>query len=412
MQATSPLKGGGAALVEIGTALNRMAAVLRPGGTASVLLDDALGRVAAADLPARLDAPPFAVAAMDGYALRWMDTAAPLQCVETIKAGGRAQLPILPGTCHRIFTGAPVPPGADTIVVQELTAEVDGRVVVLPGAERHRHIRAAGSNFKAGQAVVSSGHRLNARDIGLLAASGYLHAPVRQRPRVAVLSTGDELSEALTPGGGAQIIDANRPALRVLIRAWGGVPHDLGIVRDDPDALARVLTSLDADLLVTTGGASVGAFDFVGPTLERLHFEATFQKVRMRPGKATLFGTLGSLPILGLPGNACAAMTAALVFLRPVLSLLSGAGRRNTEHERAILAAPIAAVGPRTTFLRGRLDREACGSLLFTVLPSQDNAMLSGLAAADAVAVRPPDAPAAQTGDSVEIIRFDTAAGF
>lgn len=411
MQVTNPMEGVGA-LVDIGEALDRMAAVLRPGGTASILLDDALGRVAAVDMPARLDAPPFAVAAMDGYALRWTDTAAPLSCVETIKAGDRAETPLLPGTCQRIFTGAPAPPGADTVVVQELAEEVDRRIVVLPSAEPHRHIRAAGSNFRTGQPVVTLGRRLNARDIGLLAASGYLHARVYQRPRVAVLSTGDELSEALTPGVCAQVIDANRPALRVLIRAWGGIPIDLGIVRDDPDALARVLTSLDADLLVTTGGASVGAFDVVGPTLARLRFEAAFRKVRMRPGKATLFGNLGPLPILSLPGNACAAMTAALVFLRPAQSLLSGADRQNTEPERAILAAPIAAVGPRTTFLRGRLDREAGGGLIFTVLPSQDNAMLSGLAAADAVAVRPPDAPAAQTGDSVEIMRFDTAAGF
>lgn len=411
MQVTNPMEGGGA-LVDIGEALDRMAAVLRPGGTASVLLDDALGRVAAVDMPARLDAPPFAVAAMDGYALRWTDTAAPLPCVDTIQAGHLAETPLLPGTCHRIFTGAPVPPGADTVVVQEFTEEIDGRVIILSGAEPHRHIRAAGSNFKRGQWIVLSGRRLNARDIGLLAASGYLHTRVHQRPRVAVLSTGDELSEALTPGGGAQIIDANRPTLKALVRAWGGIPIDLGIVRDDPDALARILSTVDADLLVTSGGASVGDFDFLSRTLAGLGFEAAFHKVRMRPGKATLFGTVRSLPILSLPGNACAAMIAALVFLKPAIALLGGAGRQDAVRELAILGIPLAAVGPRTTFLRGRLDREADSRLTFTALPSQDNAMLSGLAAADAVVVRPPSAPAVRTGDSVEIVRFDTVAGF
>ncbi|XYD06938.1 molybdopterin molybdotransferase MoeA [Methylobacterium sp. NMS12] len=412
MQVTNPMEGGGAPMVDIGAALDRMTAVLRPVDTARVVLDDALGRIAATDVPARLDAPPFAVAAMDGYALRWSDTSAPLPCTGAIKAGDPIDAPLAPGTCRRIFTGAPVPTGADTVIVQELTEQADNRIIVLPGAEPHRHIRAAGSNFKTGQQIVQAGRRLNARDIGLLAAAGYLQTSVYRRPRVAILSTGDELSESLSPGGGAQIIDANRPALKALVRAWGGTPIDLGIVRDDPHTLARILATVDVDLLVTSGGASVGAFDFMGQTLAGLGFEAAFHKVRMRPAKATLFGTVGSLPILGLPGNACAAMTAALVFLKPAMAVLAGAGRQDAARERAVLGAPLAAVGPRTTFLRGSLGRAAGGCLTFTVLPSQDNAMLSGLAAADALVVRPPSAPAAGVGDSVEIIRFDTAAGF
>lgn len=412
VQPTNPIVGGVAAMDDLEVALERMTALLSPVGTTNVILDDALGRVTATDMFARLAAPPFAVSAMDGYALRWSDTDEALPCVGIIRAGESASTPLAPGTCRRIFTGAPVPPGTDTVVVQERTEQSEGRVRVLPSAEPYRHIRTAGSNFKKGQRVARSNHRLNARDIGLLAASGHLHASVYRRPRVAVLSTGDELSEALSPGGGAQIIDANRPALKALVRAWGGTPIDLGIIRDDPDVLIKVFTNLDADLLVTTGGVSVGVFDLVGPTLARLSFEAAFHKVRMRPGKATLFGIVGSLPVLALPGNVCAAITAALIFLKPAVTLLAGAGRQDAVRERAILAAPIAAVGPRTTFLRGRLDRAADGHLTFTALTSQDNAMLSGLADADAVAVRPPNATAAAVGDTVEIIRFDTAAGF
>ncbi|MCJ2050649.1 gephyrin-like molybdotransferase Glp [Methylobacterium sp. J-070] len=412
MEATKPSEGGVAELVEVGTALDRMAALLHRVGAASVVLDDALGRVAAIDIVARLDAPPFPVAAMDGYALRWNDAGVPLPCTGAIKAGDTVGTLLSPGTCHRIFTGAPIPPGADTVVIQELTEQVDGRIVLRPGAEPCRHIRAAGSNFERGQPIVRAGRRLGARDIGLLASSGHLHARVYSRPRIAVLSMGDELSESLTPGSGPQIIDANRPTLKALVRAWGGIPIDLGIVRDDPDALARILSTVDADLLVTSGGASVGDFDFLSRTLAGLGFEAAFHKVRMRPGKATLFGTVRSLPILGVPGNACAAMIAALVFLKPAIALLGGAGRQDAVRERAVLGAPIAAVGPRTTFLRGRIDREANSCLTFKALPSQDNAMLSSLAAADAVAVRPASAPAARTGDSVEIVRFDTVAGF
>jgi molybdopterin molybdotransferase len=163
---------------------------------------------------------------------------------------------------------------------------------------------------------------------------------------------------------------------------------------------------------VTTRGASVGTFDLVGPTLARLRFDAAFHKVRMRPGKATLFGTVGSLPVLGLPGNACVAMTAAMIFLRPALSLLSGAGRLDAILEWAMLAAPLAADGPQLTLLRGGLNRSPSGDLTFTVQPSQDNAMLSAMAAADALVVRPPSAAVASTRDSVEIIRLGAAAGF
>lgn len=406
----------GADMPEIAEALSRMEGMLPAVGTERVALDEAAGRVCAESLAARLDAPPFAVAAMDGYALRWADAGAPLRCLGTARAGDPLGGPFSPGTCLRIFTGAPVPPGADTVVVQELAEAVGDRVRILPGAEPHRHIRAAGSNLRTGAPILRPGTRLTARHVGLLAAAGHAEVAVHRRPRVAILSTGNELSERFAVDRGAQILDANRPALKALVQAWGGVPRDLGILPDEPDALssalARALDAGDIDLLVTSGGASVGDFDLVCPTLAALGFAPAFRKVRMRPGKATLFGQFGGLPVLGLPGNAVAALVSALVFLRPALSLLAGTGRAALPEERAILATPLPATGPRTTFLRGRLDRGPAGGAVFAVLADQDNAMLSGLAEADALVLRPADAPPAAAGEPVSIIRFDRAPGF
>lgn len=412
----APTTSAGAGMPEIAEALARMEAMLRAVGTERLVLDEAAGRVCAETLAARLDAPPFAVAAMDGYALRWADAGASLLCLGVARAGDPEVAPLLPGTCRRIFTGAPVPEGADTVVVQEL-AEAEGeRVRIRPGAEPRRHIRAAGSNVRTGIPVIEPGTRLTARHIGLLAGAGHAEVAVHCRPRIAILSTGNELSDRFAADRTAQILDANRPALKALVRAWGGLPLDLGIVPDEPGALSAMLARArdagEIDLLVTSGGASVGDFDHVGPVLTALGFEPAFRKVRMRPGKATLFGRLDGLPVLGLPGNAAAALVGALVFLRPALSLLAGGGRTALPEERAILATALPATGPRTTFLRGQLGRGRDGGPTFAVLSEQDNAMLSGLAAADALALRPADAPPAAAGEAVAVIRFDRAAGF
>ncbi len=401
---------------EIAEALARMEQCLRPVASECVPLDDALGRVCADEVTARLDAPPFAVAAMDGYALRWADADAVLACVLTARAGDPVGPPVASGTCHRIFTGAPVPPEADTVVVQELIELTGAGVRIRPGAEPYRHIRASGSNFRTGASLVQPGQRLTARDIGLAASAGHTDIRVYRRPRIAVLSTGDELSGAFENGRKAQILDANRPALKALVQAWGGVPLNLGIAPDERAALSvalsRALATDGIDLLVTSGGASVGDFDLLGPVLGGLGFEPAFRKVRMRPGKATGFGQLGHLPLLFLPGNAVAALLSAVIFLRPALSLLAGAAWADPPYERAVLTTPLPATGPRTTFLRGQLDRDPQGERTFAVLAEQDNAMLSVLALADALVVRPADAPPLLPGEQVSILRFDLIPGF
>lgn len=403
-------------MVEIAEALSCLEAILRPVGTERVALDDALGRVCAEALAARLDAPPFAVAAMDGYAVRWADVGRPLRCLGTLRAGDPGDVSIPFGTCFRIFTGAPIPPEADTVVVQELADADDTHVYIRPGAEPRRNVRPAASNVQAGTPVSRPGTHLTARAIGLAAVAGHAEIGVYRQPRVAILSTGNELSDTFAPGTAHQILDANRPVLKALVRAWGGIPVDFGIVPDTVDALAgRIAEATGSgkiDLLVTTGGASVGDFDFLGPSLEHLGFAFAFRKVRMRPGKATLFGALGPLPVLGLPGNAVAALVGALVFLRPALSWLTGAGDPACLEEPARLADPLPATGPRTTFLRGRVGRAADGAKTFAAFPDQDNAMLSGLADADALMVRPAQAPPAEAGTPVTIIRFERMPGF
>ncbi|MBE7248424.1 MAG: molybdopterin molybdotransferase MoeA [Actinomycetospora chiangmaiensis] len=406
----------GTDMPEIAEALARIAALLHPLATERIALDEAWGRICAETLTARLTAPPFAVAAMDGYALRWEDRRQVLRRVGVAQAGDPMGAPLAPGTCLRIFTGAPVPPLADTVVQQERVATDGTCVRIGPDAEPFRHIRPAGSNLEGNAAIIQPGTRMSARDIGLAAAAGHARILVHRRPRVAVLSTGNELTDAFVEGRSGQILDANRPALKALVRAWGGMPLDLGIVPDESARISGRLAGLveaeRPDLLVTSGGASVGDFDLVGPALDALGYRPAFSKVRMRPGKATMFGQLGILPTLSLPGNSVSALVSALLFLRPALAMLGGAGPVDPPIERALLATPLPATGPRTTFLRGHLGVGPTGGLTFAVLPDQDTAMLSGLAGADALAVRPADAPPAGTGEPVAVLRFDLASGF
>ncbi|MGU3540010.1 molybdopterin molybdotransferase MoeA [Methylobacterium sp. A54F] len=403
-------------LTEIAEAHARMRGVLGAVGIERVALDEAAGRICAETIAARLDAPPFAVAAMDGYALRWADAETPLRCLGMARAGDGVGAAVEPGTCRRIFTGAPVPPGADTVVAQERVVVEGDRVHIGPDAEARRHIRAAGSNFREGAPLVRPGTLLSARHIGLLAAAGHAELRVHRRPRVAILSTGSELSDAFAPSGSAQVLDANRPALKALVRSWGGVPLDLGIAPDEAaalsGALARTLAAQDIDLLVASGGASVGDFDLVGPALTALGLVPAFSRVRMRPGKATLFGRVGRLPVLGLPGNAVAALVSALVFLRPTLSVLAGCGFSDLVREDAILSAPLGPVGARVTYLRGRIERASTGLPTFAAFPEQDTAMLSGLAEANALVEREPDAPALVPGAPVRVIALGCIPGF
>ncbi|ANH07911.1 gephyrin-like molybdotransferase Glp [Shinella sp. HZN7] len=358
--------------------------------------------------------PPFDVSAMDGYAVRAGDVPASgiaLPLAGASKAGLAAVPTLSHGTCMRIFTGAPVPAGADAIVIQE-DVESDGeRIVFRTAAQRGLFIRKAGLNFAEGAEVVAAGRVLTARDIGLLAASGHDSILVHRRPRVAVLSTGDELVASGTGIGPGRIFDANRPALLALVRAWGGEASDLGIAGDDDAAITAALQGLDADLLLITGGASVGDHDRVRPTLQALGLSFEFWKIRMRPGKPLMFGTLGDMPVLGLPGNSVSALVCAVLFLKPAIGALAGHDASGPRFENARLVSPIGKTGERDDYLRATVSLDD-GALLVEAFSEQDSSMLAVLASANALLFRPAGAAPAVAGETVKVVRLDTLPGF
>lgn len=387
---------------------------MRLVATEEVELREAHGRVIAGPASALTRSPPFDVSAMDGYAVLTADVpeaGATLPISGASKAGIPAVPTLCPRTCMRIFTGAPVPSGADAIIIQEDVEAEGGKAVFRSAAVEGLHIRRAGLNFDKGDGIVDAGRTLTARDVGLLAAAGHASVAVRHRPRVAVLSTGDEVAAGMADAGNGQIIDANRPALTALIRAWGCDAIDLGIAGDNDAAITSTLEGLDADLLVVTGGASVGDHDRVRPALQALGLSFNFWKIRMRPGKPLMFGALGGMPVLGLPGNPVSALVCSLLFLRPAIATMTGGDGSGPQFENARLTAPIGRTGNRDDYLRATVAMED-GALTVEAFPEQDSSMLAFLARANALLFRPADAPPAAAGETVKVVRLDTIAGY
>ncbi len=400
-------------------ARQRIVSALSPVSTEVVSLAQACGRVLAEDALARITQPPHDVSAMDGYAVRQADVRtlpATLTQVGEARAGGRYGQPLRPGECVRIFTGGPVPADADTIVIQEhvrAAQEPTGgpritvpRITVLQAPPPGTHIRRAGQDFRAGEVGLGAGRALSARDVGLAAAMNLPWLRVRRRPRVAIVSTGDELELPGDPLGPNQILASNGLALAAYVGAWGGEPVHLGILRDQPEEFARLAGELaHADLLVTSGGASVGDYDLVRSALGEQGLQVDFWQIAMRPGKPLLFGRLGATPVLGLPGNPVSALVCALLFLRPALERLLGMpGAGQVPTVAALLGRDLPANDAREDFLRATLARDAAGRWLATPFPVQDSAMLSTLARADCLVQRAPQAPAAKAGEAVKVI--------
>lgn len=390
-------------LLPFADALARLLEGAAPLGAETVPLEAAAGRVLAEPVAARLTQPPFAAAAMDGYAIRWADLPGPWHVVGTSAAGRGWPGGVRAGEALRIFTGAPLPTGADTIVVQEEiardgdTARLTGEGPPRPGA----HIRAAGQDFATGTPLLAAGQLLTPPRLGLAAAAGHDALPVLRRPRVTLIATGDELVPAGATPGPDQIVSSNPPMLRALLEAAGAEVFDPGIVPDDRDALAAALTASDADLILTIGGASVGDHDLVVPVLRALGADIDFWKIALRPGKPLLAGRLGDARVIGLPGNPVSAFVCALLFAVPLVERLGG--RPPTlRTEWLPLAGPLPANGPRRDHLRAR--RTPAGAEAFA---RQDSALLSVLAAADLLIIRPPDAPAAAAGENVPCIALD-----
>ena len=407
-------------LLAVDIALERILAALTVLPAEIVPVSDALGRVTAEPIRARRTQPPVAVSAMDGYAVRAVDVAsvpATLRRIGAAPAGGAFAGRVAEGEAVRIFTGGPVPEGADAIVLQEdadASSEDDGAtIMVREGAPAGTFVRPAGLDFREGDVGVAAGRRLTARDIGLAAAMNAPWIAVRRRPRVAILSTGDEIVRPGELSDPLRIVSSNAYALAAAVRAIGGEPIDLGIAPDDSDALrALAAGARGADLLVTTGGASVGRHDLVQEALGDSAFgpdalEVGFWKIAMRPGKPLIFGRLGTVPMLGLPGNPVSTMVCATVFLKPALERMLGLPTGPATLVEAVLATDLKTNDQRQDYLRATSEPGADGRRWVTPFSRQDSSMMSRLAAADCLVVRPPHDPALSRGDSVRILPLD-----
>ena len=397
-------------MLSVADALARVTAAFTALAPEQISVAAASGRVLAEDAIARVTQPPVAMSAMDGYAVRAADVAttpAKLHVVGQAPAGGGYDRTLGPGEAVRIFTGGPVPDGADAIVIQENT-EADGNSVsVLVAVAKGTYIRPAGLDFRASDVGLRAGKRLTPCDVGLAAAMNLPWLAVRRKPRVALLATGDEIVRPGDPVGRFQIVSSNTLALAALVSDVGGVAVDLGIAHDNEDSLRRMAAgAAGADVLVTTGGASVGDHDLVHSVLGKDGLELDFWRVAMRPGKPLMFGHVQGTPLIGVPGNPVSSLVCGILFLKPAIETMLGVVNAGHPRESARLGRGIDANDERQDYLRARLSTTADGDLVATPFDKQDSSMLSTLADADCFVVRPPHAPPAMVGERIDIMRF------
>ena len=397
-------------MIPVEEARTRILATVAPVPAEIVPLADAWGRVAAAPVVARLTQPPHDVSAMDGYALRAADGApgAVLRVVGSAPAGHPWDGVLGAGEALRLFTGSVMPHGADSVLLQEDAARDGDAVAVREAVQTGRHVRRAGQDFAAGDVLISAGKRLNARDIGLIAAGNHPWVSVHRRPRVAILATGDEIAlpgDPIPPGG---IVSSNSHALAALVQACGGEAVVLPIARDDRAALMAAADAVHGmDLLLTSGGASVGEHDLVQEALGARGLVVDFWQIAMRPGKPLMHGRLGDMAMIGLPGNPVSSLVCAILFVVPALARLAGLPAGPPPTVQAKLGAPLAANDKRADHLRASLAQDADGALVATAFARQDSSMLRLMAQADALILRPAHAPALAAGAMVPVIRLD-----
>ena len=382
-----------------------LACVPAARGETAALEAFSVGRVLAEPITAVRDQPPFDASAMDGWAVPPGGAPGMFRIVGESAAGHPFEGRVEPGETVRIFTGARVPPGC-RVVVQEASERVETGVRLAFDPDGPGHVRRRGGDFAEGDVLLSSGVRLDPWRLALAASAGRAQAKVAARPRVAVLSTGDEVVRAGDHVSDGQIFDAGGPALSALIAAWGGLSLPLELARDAADSIVSAVTGSDCDLVVTIGGASVGDHDLVKPALKALGLVLHVETVRIRPGKPTWFGVLGDgRLVLGLPGNPASALVCAELFLRPLLARWLGADSA-LPMAVARLTTASGKNGPREHWMRGALSTSSDGALLATPFADQESSLVAVYAAADCLIRRPPGAPEAKVGDPVEILRL------
>ncbi|MBS0363152.1 MAG: molybdopterin molybdotransferase MoeA [Proteobacteria bacterium] len=389
-------------LLTVDGARARMLAEIAPLAPELVPLALAGGRVLAEDVTAVRDQPPFDASAMDGWAVRAADSPGTLTIVGESAAGHGFEGVVGQGQAVRIFTGAAVPDGCDAIVIQE-DASREGNAVTVPAVESRHFIRPAGGDFRAGAVLLEKGTRIDPWRLSLAASAGRAEVSVARRPRVALLSTGEEIVEAPATPGRFQIYDSGAPALAAMVEGCGGVPVRAKPVRDTLEAVIEALAAAEADLVVTVGGASVGDHDLVRAASQALGLSLKVESVNVRPGKPTFFGVLGDgRRLLGLPGNPASAFVCAEMFLRPILAAFQGASPEPATIT-AKLAQPLPANGSREHWMRAKLSY-ADGEVIVRPYRDQDSSLVSVFAVSDALMRRIPGAQAAEAGAVVEVL--------
>ncbi len=371
-------------------------------------LNEALHRILARDLQALRTQPPNAVSAMDGYAVRAGDTVAgnSLEYVGEVRAGTFFERPLRRGETVRIFTGAALPDGADAILIQE-NAKREGDRIHFDGAvEQGRYVRPAGLDFEKGWTGLRANAQLGPQALGLAATMGHVWLPVLQKPRIGLLATGDELCMPGASPPPHQHVSSNTTALAAMCRKWGAEPVDLGIAQDRAESLREAASSIDGlDLLVTTGGASVGDYDLVRSVLAEEGLEIEFWRIAMRPGKPLMFGAIGTTPVLGLPGNPVSASVCGLMFLRPAIAKMLGQPTEVPLKNVHLLNA-LEANDEREDYLRATLEKRSDGDWVRSAA-KQDSSMFATFALADALLVRPPFDARKEVGDIIAMVELN-----
>ena len=399
-------------LLSVEDALRRILTDAPPLPAVEVPLVEAHGRVLAKDLAAQRTQPPDAVSAMDGYAVRAADVAkAPvtLKVIGEVAAGKPLDVVLKAGEAARIFTGGVVPQGADAVVVQEQTTRDGDKVTMSQASTVGKNVRPKGLDFEQGQVLFQQGYRLTSRDLGLVAAMNHPTAPVHRKPKVAIFATGDELvPPGSTPGPG-QIVYSNGFTLMTMFAAEGAEVVDLGVVPDkleDTIAAVQRAKEIKADVLVTTGGASVGDYDLVQPAFASEGMKLAFWKIAMRPGRPLMNGRLGPMHVLGLPGNPVSSFVCALLFVVPLLRQLQGRSDTATDIEQAVLGSDMRENDDRADYIRATLDTDAEGRHVATPFPIQDSSTMGRLSRAGCLIVRPAFDPPVSKGGIVNIVKL------